>query len=761
MLSVCVLAAAYLAACGGSDNNGYESYLPDSQGLETTVPQTPAENGEQPLADGRVPHESHTENELAADIWEHNFQRTIFQADNYEMLMNNSWKAVCESGAMPIVLNDTLYVPLSAAIMATNGEITENAEGEIINGVIHVPLHDLAREVSSLTVGWHNDTGTLIVTAGISVSAANVMYRDINNQSAAWYGSQNSIAIANNFVLMQRNSGGWPRGTGQGGGSAWNPADIGAINPAALTAADRARTDAYFGRGITSNETRFMLSMYEATRIEAFRESAIRGLNAIFNAQVANGGWRYNVDPVTSYHGAISFNDDAYSNIMELLLDIKNGDFPYFKQTQPEIFARIEVSFDRGLEAILDMQIWSEQQQMLTAWAQHHNGRQILPNLFPQFLPADPNDNTVLPTFGREFEPPSIAGSESLDVILFLMNFNESDLTAEQWERVQNAIHSAVAFFDYAKLRDVAFVQIANPTPNNRILGAHDGIDTARLGAGFRFLAAATGQPVGRPGNNSAFANSIISENLFLLDSTTQINSLNIGVWGRHMCVDTFEPLLVDRRVSANDRVGADVNNAIIAGTSVEGLGTLSAGALFPGAGTGFLRNLYRDPDGNLHPATICQSTGSIIRPGNGEYVFDLVYSYNFNYRLDRRSGYQFINDFARNLPGQYSAWLNRNGLSPAVFTVRQIVVTGANNVETISVRGATLQMNANVLPGIASNKNVIWSVTDLAGNATNLATIGENGTLVSAGNGTVRVHATAADGSSVVGTRDIVITGQ
>jgi len=738
-LTTCVLVAAFLAACGGSSENEYEPLVtPTPEPISTPAP-----------TNGREPNNTQPETG-ATDAWGHDFQRTVFQVDNPEMLANNEWVAVHESGATPVLINYTIYVPITAAIMATNGEIAESPTGETIDGVLHVPLYDLANEISGLIVGWHNDSRTLIITAGATISTSNVMYRDINSRPTAWYGSPNSIAIANNLMLMQRTSGGWPRGTGQGGSNSWNPADIGAIDPATLHHVQRFNTDAYFGRGITSNETRFMLTMYEATRIDAFRESAIGGLNAIFNAQVANGGWRYNVDPVTSYHGAISFNDDAYTYIMELLLDVKQGRFPAFIDAEPELHGRAATSFDRGLEALLDMQIWSEQQQMLTGWAQHHNGRQILPNLFPQFLPTDPNDNTVLPTFGREFEPPSIAGWESIDVILFLMDLDSDDLTEDQWERVQHAIHSSVAFFDFAKLRDIAFVQINNVTPAEVISGMHDNIRTTGLGGGFRFLADATGQPAGRPGNTSAFAQSIINDNVFRLDVPPVINSLNVGVWGRHICVDTFEPLLVDRRISHLDRVGADINNAIIAGTSTEGLGTLSLGALYPGNGTGFLRNLYRDPAGNLHPATICQETGRIIRPGNGEYVFDLVYSYNFNYRTDRRSGYQFINDFARNLPGYYNAWLIRNDLSPSAFPVKQINITSDG-----------MQMSANVLPGIASNNTVVWSVTDLSGNATNLATIDGNGLLTPAGSGTVRVTATAADGSEVVGTLDITITGQ
>jgi hypothetical protein len=83
------------------------------------------------------------------------------------------------------------------------------------------------------------------------------------------------------------------------------------------------------------------------------------------------------------------------------------------------------------------------------------------------------------------------------------------------------------------------------------------------------------------------------------------------------------------------------------------------------------------------------------------------------------------------------------------------------NHNDTIRENGGTMQMHANVLPEIAANKEILWSVID---NGTG-ATINPEGLLQAnprnEGNGTVKVVATAADGSGVKDTLDIVIMNQ
>jgi LPXTG-motif cell wall-anchored protein len=93
---------------------------------------------------------------------------------------------------------------------------------------------------------------------------------------------------------------------------------------------------------------------------------------------------------------------------------------------------------------------------------------------------------------------------------------------------------------------------------------------------------------------------------------------------------------------------------------------------------------------------------------------------------------------------------------APAV-PVTSIAVTGAGSATAITTNGGTLQMLASVLPNNATDPSVTWSVTPGTGSAT----ISTTGLLTAAGNGTVTVIATANDGSGVIGTFVITISGQ
>jgi hypothetical protein len=88
---------------------------------------------------------------------------------------------------------------------------------------------------------------------------------------------------------------------------------------------------------------------------------------------------------------------------------------------------------------------------------------------------------------------------------------------------------------------------------------------------------------------------------------------------------------------------------------------------------------------------------------------------------------------------------------------VSAITVTGFGDATTITTDNGTLQMLAAVGPADASNKAVIWSVT----NGSGTATISTDGLLTALTNGTVTVKATSVSTPSVNGTAGITISNQ
>ena len=100
-----------------------------------------------------------------------------------------------------------------------------------------------------------------------------------------------------------------------------------------------------------------------------------------------------------------------------------------------------------------------------------------------------------------------------------------------------------------------------------------------------------------------------------------------------------------------------------------------------------------------------------------------------------------------------YAKWEN--------VLVDSITVTGGEGITTDQ---GTLQMSAAVLPANATDKTVTWSVLTWADDGSVLtgdAIISETGVLTAVVNGTVKVVATAKDGSGVKGELEITISNQ
>jgi PelA/Pel-15E family pectate lyase len=59
----------------------------------------------------------------------------------------------------------------------------------------------------------------------------------------------------------------------------------------AQVTADKVQTDSTIDNGATLAQLRYLARVFEATRQERFRASFLEGLDFLFDAQYANGGW--------------------------------------------------------------------------------------------------------------------------------------------------------------------------------------------------------------------------------------------------------------------------------------------------------------------------------------------------------------------------------------------------------------------------------------------------------------------------------------
>ncbi len=225
-----------------------------------------------------------------------------------------------------------------------------------------------------------------------------------------WYGSEESVKVAENVLLYQRDIGGWPKNTAM-------HKPLTEPEKAKITD-DKGLNDAIFDNSATTTEMRFLARMYNNSKNEAYRVSFNRGLQFVLDAQYGNGGWPMFFPLRKGYYTHITFNDNAIVNILVMLREIKEKKPMFSSVVNHEIYQRVEKAYNKGIEIILKTQIVINEKP--TIWCAQHD------------------ENTLLPAKARSYELPSFSGAESVEIIKLLMAI--PDPSPEIIKSVQGAV---------------------------------------------------------------------------------------------------------------------------------------------------------------------------------------------------------------------------------------------------------------------------------------------------------------------------------
>jgi PelA/Pel-15E family pectate lyase len=250
-----------------------------------------------------------------------------------------------------------------------------------------------------------------------------------------WYGQRQALLIADFLVSYQTPAGGWSKNIdmtkhARAPGERFS-ADNTSRFPVSLdNDAPRDRGWNYVGtfdNDATVTQLRFLAKVISAPGANA---AFFRGLDYIFASQYPNGGWPQIWPLQGGYHDAITYNDNAMIQVLELLRDVAGGraEFGFVPQKTQ---ARAAESVKRGIQCILATQIVVNGQR--TVWCQQHDAL------------------TLEPCSARNYEMPSASSAESAEIVLFLMK--EPNPSPE----VVAAIRGAAAWFEKTKINDVAF----------------------------------------------------------------------------------------------------------------------------------------------------------------------------------------------------------------------------------------------------------------------------------------------------------------
>lgn len=235
-----------------------------------------------------------------------------------------------------------------------------------------------------------------------------------------WYGSEESVRVAENVLLYQRDIGGWPKNTPFH--RSLSESEKAKIND------EKGLNDAIFDNSATTTEMKFLARMFNNTDNTIYKDSFNRGLKFILDAQYENGGWPMFWPLRKGYYTHITFNDNAIVNILLILRDIKDKQPLFAKITSQDNLLRVEKAYIKGIEIILKTQIVVKGKP--TVWCAQHD------------------ENTLLAAPARSYELPSFSGAESVGIIKLLMEIPDPS------PAIINSVKSAVEWLDSHRIKN-------------------------------------------------------------------------------------------------------------------------------------------------------------------------------------------------------------------------------------------------------------------------------------------------------------------
>ncbi len=277
----------------------------------------------------------------------------------------------------------------------------------------------------------------LLTHSGVSsrsVAAPPVTWKNSLKQPASWYSSAEAVRIADNVLLYQRDIGGWNKNI-----------DMSTL----LSEAEKSKLreekktpEATIDNGATFTQLQYLAGVYEATGQARFRDAFIKGLDWLLAAQYDNGGWPQYYPLRKGYYTHITFNDDAMVGVLTLLRSIARQE-PSYRFVNENRRTRAARAVEKGIDCILKCQVVVENKK--TVWCSQHD------------------EKTFAPAPARAFEPVSLSGSESVDIVRFLM-----DIDHPRPEVIQ-AVEAAMAWFQAAKITGLRYEWKEDATqPNGR-----------------------------------------------------------------------------------------------------------------------------------------------------------------------------------------------------------------------------------------------------------------------------------------------------
>lgn len=253
------------------------------------------------------------------------------------------------------------------------------------------------------------------------------------DRPAAWYATPDALRIARIVVSFQTPAGGWSKNLNMADHERRTGEHYAADNVSRYLSPGDFDTPhdpswSYVGtidNDATTTQLRYLARVIAAGGPKEFRTAFLRGIDYLLAAQYPNGGWPQVWPLEGGYHDAITFNDGAMIQAMQVLNSVADYTF-----VPADVRDKAAHAVARGVECILAAQI--SVHGVKTVWGQQH----------------DPL--TLQPVAARNYEPAALCSSESAGIVQFLMQLPHPN---------RDAIDSAVAWFRQTAIHDRRYVR--------------------------------------------------------------------------------------------------------------------------------------------------------------------------------------------------------------------------------------------------------------------------------------------------------------
>ena len=356
--------------------------------------------------------------------------------------MGNRWAAasavmlgIAVSLAAAVIGNSTAAPPLTAERIATLPRGERAAWQEYLDRSTRQMAAD--RAVLAAEMKQAGMTKALVPPSGF---AARSMPLD---RPAEWYAGADARRVADIVLTFQTPAGGWSKNLNltdhaRRPGEHFAPNNLSRFPVPGDFDAPRDPEWAYVGtldNDATNTELRFVANVASAVNGESakpYRTAVMRGIGYLLAAQYPNGGWPQVWPLQGGYHDAITFNDDAMTQTMEVLRDVAAGAAP-FAFVDRETKRRAADAVKRGIACTLACQIVVEGRR--TVWGQQHD---ML---------------TLEPVAARNYEPAAQSSSESANILIFLMSLPKPD------KNVAPAVEAGIAWLNKTAIMGKAYTR--------------------------------------------------------------------------------------------------------------------------------------------------------------------------------------------------------------------------------------------------------------------------------------------------------------